>query len=194
MKRKPITPDPESVMQSLREVGLELIPCPDHSDGLTVVDENGNEQILPPDFNIFNSPPYKSPASLSERFIKFAEKMGFSVRFTDDPSKRLDFESLFPDLVIPKKEDKTMIIVKVRHSDNGQEFIFRTPTHLTAGTAVLVETKRGKQPGMVSTDSIEISEELFNYIVSPYTNGKPPQLRNVLGRYHFTEFLTTSEQ
>lgn len=194
MKRKPITPDPESVMQSLREVGLELIPCPEHPEGLTVIDENGNEQILPSDFNIFNSPPYQSPASLSERFVKFAEKMGFSVRFTDDPSKRLDFESLFPDLVIPKKEDKTMIIVKVRHSDNGQEFMFRTPTQLTAGTAVLVETKRGKQPGMVSADSIEISEELFNYIVSPYTNGNPPQLRNVLGRYHFTEFLTTSEQ
>ena len=197
MKRKPIMPDqidPESVIRSLERLGVFFYDVDKDVEGVIVTDENGNEQILPSDFNIFDYPPYQPPASLSERFIKFAEKMGFSVRFTDDPSKRLDFESLFPDLVIPKKEDKTMIIVKVRHSDNGQEFMFRTPTHLTAGTAVLVETKRGKQPGMVSADSIEISEELFNYIVSPYTNGNPPQLRNVLGRYHFTEFLTTSEQ
>lgn len=86
-----------------------------------------------------------------------------------------------------------MIIVKVRHSDNGQEFMFRTPTHLTAGTAVLVETKHGKQPGTVSADSVEINEDLFNYIVSSYTNGNPPQLRNVLGRYYFTEFLTPEQ-
>lgn len=154
MKRKPITPDPESVMQSLREVGLELIPCPEHPDGLTVVDENGNEIILPPNFNIFDYPSYRKP----------------------------------------EKENKTMIIVKVRHSENGQEFIFRTPTHLVAGTQVLVETKRGRQTGTVSSDSIEVSKEQFDYIASSYHNGGAPELRNVIGRYILTEFLTTSEQ
>lgn len=196
MKRKPIMPDqidPESVIRSLERLGVVFCDVDKDAEGVIVTDENGNEQMLPPDFNIFDYPPYQSPASLSERFVKFAEKMGISVKFTDDPSKRLDFESLLSDLIISEKENKTMIIVKVRHSDNGQEFMFRTPTHLTAGTAVLVETKRGKQPGMVSADSVEINEDLFNYIVSSYANGNPPQLRNVLGRYYFTEFLTPEQ-
>lgn len=81
-----------------------------------------------------------------------------------------------------------MIIVKIRHMDNKQEYLFRSPIHLTAGTFVLVETNRGKQFGIVSADSIETTEELFSYVVEPYApNITPKKLRRVLGRCLFIE-------
>lgn len=70
-----------------------------------------------------------------------------------------------------------MKVVQIKH-DGTRVYLFETPVDMVPGVEVVVETVRGKSLGCVVSRSIEVPDDMAEYIFPCFTD-RP--LRKVIG-------------